>query len=254
MLTLSQIQRLAQRNHIGAHAQERDYIQHILLYSIYSLSQTFIFKGGTALRVVYRGNRYSEDLDFNGPDDAEAIKAAWKKATHELFAFGIQAEIRAVRLSGKGYSFDVSYQGPLFDGQDRTKGKVRIDVNLRQEVVETRRKLVAPEYDDLRPFVITALTPQHLMAEKVRAFLMRAKPRDAYDIWLLNQQGVNTSHELVAAKLAPFAIALTAENIQITLEKAHRTWERDLQPLLPQFLPWETVAPELSAQLMLLLY
>ena len=65
MLTRTQIQRLAQRNHIGMQAQERDYLQHLLLMLLYSRSQALIFKGGTALRLVYRGGRYSEDLDFS---------------------------------------------------------------------------------------------------------------------------------------------------------------------------------------------
>ena len=65
MLTRTQIQRLAQRNHVGMQAQERDYLQHLLLMLLYSRSQALIFKGGTALRLVYRGGRYSEDLDFS---------------------------------------------------------------------------------------------------------------------------------------------------------------------------------------------
>ena len=66
MLTRAQIQRLAQRHSIGVQTQERDYIQHLLLFLLYSKSQSLVFKGGTALRIVYKGNRYSEDLDFNG--------------------------------------------------------------------------------------------------------------------------------------------------------------------------------------------
>jgi len=39
--------------------QERDYVQHLLLALLYTRSQELIFKGGTALRLVLRGNRYS---------------------------------------------------------------------------------------------------------------------------------------------------------------------------------------------------
>jgi predicted nucleotidyltransferase component of viral defense system len=67
MLTRSQIQRFAQRQGIGVQSQERDYIQHLLLFLLYRRSQELVFKGGTALRMVYKGNRYSEDLDFNAP-------------------------------------------------------------------------------------------------------------------------------------------------------------------------------------------
>jgi len=44
-------------------------------------------------------------------------------------------------------------------------------------------------YDDLRPFVVSVLALQYLMAEKIRALLVRGKPRDVYDIWLLHPPG-----------------------------------------------------------------
>ena len=47
---------------------------------------------------------------------------------------------------------------------DRSKGKVRVDVNRRQEKVQTGRELVTSGYADVRPFVVTALTVEHLMA------------------------------------------------------------------------------------------
>ncbi len=50
---------------------------------------------------------------------------------------------------------------------------MRVDVNLRAEEVEERRDLVISEYDDVRPFVVTVLTRHHLLAEKVRALLVR---------------------------------------------------------------------------------
>ena len=94
MLTKAQIQRLAQRNRIGMQIQERDYLQHLLLWLLYSRSQDLIYKGGTALRMVYGGNRYSEDLDFNGQDDVAVLQSSWKELVARLRDFGVQAEMR----------------------------------------------------------------------------------------------------------------------------------------------------------------
>ena len=199
MLTRTQIQRLAQRNHIGMQAQERDYLQHLLLMLFYTRSQALIFKGGTALRLVYRGVRYSEDLDFSALISGEPVAAPvriaelrglWQAVVADLRDFGAEGELRNVWEGEVGFSFDVSYQGPLYDGRDRSKGKVRVDVSLRGEPSATRRELVRSEYDDVRPFVVTVLSPEHLLAEKVRALLVRAKPRDLYDVWLMVEQGV----------------------------------------------------------------
>jgi predicted nucleotidyltransferase component of viral defense system len=241
MLTRAQIQRLAQRNHIGMQVQERDYLQHLLLSLLYARSQALIFKGGTALRLVYQGNRYSEDLDFNGPDDVEALRHLWRDVVADLKDFGILAEVRNEWESEVGYSFDVSYQGPLYDGRDRSKGKVRVDVNRRPEPVETRRELVTSEYDDVRPFVVTVLTLEHLMAEKVRALLVRGKPRDLYDVWLLLSQGVSPDQALIKRKLALYEMAFSAEALEEALTRVQADWERDLRPLLPQFVGYEDV-------------
>jgi len=130
MLTKAQIQRLAQRNGVGMQVQERDYVQHLILRLLYSRSQALIFKGGTALRLVYGGSRYSEDLDFNGPDNVAMLQSLWKKIVAGLGDFGVVAEMRNDWVSDVGYSFDVSFQGPLHNGRDRSQGKVRVDVNL----------------------------------------------------------------------------------------------------------------------------
>ncbi len=249
MLTKAQIQRLAQRHRIGMQVQERDYIQHLLLWLLYSRTQELIFKGGTALRLVYGGNRYSEDLDFNGPDDVTALRALWEEVVAGLEDFGITAEMRNPWASNVGYSFDVSYRGPLYDGRDRSKGKVRVDINRRPEEVEVRRELVTSEYDDVRPFVVTVLTLEHLLAEKVRALLMRSKPRDLYDIWLLLRRGAQPDLPLIQRKLSLYGMTWERGALEEALERVRADWERDLRPLLPQFVTYEDVRRGVTALL-----
>ena len=113
MLTRAQIQRMAQRNGVGMQVQERDYLQHLILSVLYARSQALVFKGGTALRLVYRGNRYSEDLDFNGSDEVDTLRRLWANVIKALVDFGVVAEARNEWQTDVGYSFDVSYQGPI---------------------------------------------------------------------------------------------------------------------------------------------
>jgi hypothetical protein len=249
MLTRAQIQRPAQRHSIGVQVQEHDYIQHLLLFSLYSKTQSLVFKGGTALRMVYKGNRYSEDLDFNGPADIASVKEFWLGVLQYLHDFGVNAEIRYEWQSEVGYSFDVSYQGPLYDGRDRTKGKVRVDISTRQEKVDTQRGLITSEYDDIRPFVATVISLEHLLAEKVRALFMRSKARDVYDIWLLTSQGVRIDRDLVRKKLALYDLAFSGANLEDALEKAKADWTRDLRPLLPQLVTWKDALTQVSPML-----
>ncbi len=54
--------------------------------------QLQLYKGGTALRMVYHGNRYSEDLDFNGRNDVVVLQSMWQEIVARLRDFGIPAE------------------------------------------------------------------------------------------------------------------------------------------------------------------
>ena len=244
MLTRTQIQRLAQRRRIGMQVQERDYLQHLLLSLLYTRSQALVFKGGTALRLVLRGNRYSENLDFNGSEDVTIVQHLWEDVVAGLGNYGIVAEIRNAWTSNVGHSFDVSCRGPLYDGRDRSKSKVRVDINRRPEEVETRRELMASEYDDVRPFVVTVLTPEQMLAERIRALLVRGKPRDLYDIWLLLGQGVRPDRVLIERKLALYEMPFSGEALDAALARVRAGWERDLRPLLPQFVAYEDVVRE----------
>jgi len=253
MLTRAQIQRLAQRHRIGMQVQERDYIQHLLLLALANRSQGLVFKGGTALRLIYRGNRFSEDLDFSIAPGAHALvsvahlRGFWLQIVDDLSDFGVQAEVCNEWESEASYSLDVSYQGPLYDGRDRSKGKVRVDVSRRLEAIETRRELVRSEYDDVRPFVALVLTPEHLLAEKVRALIVRSKPRDLYDVWLLLNQGVTLERRIVEQKLSLYDLTLTPTALDAALTQAAADWDRDLQALLPQYVPAELALSGIGA-------
>jgi hypothetical protein len=107
--------RIAPRNGLGMQVQERDYSQHLLLWLLYSRSQALVYKGGTALRMIYGGNRYSEDPDFSGPSDVVVLQSFWQQIITRLRDFGIPAERRRELVSDVGYNFDVSFQGPLYE-------------------------------------------------------------------------------------------------------------------------------------------
>lgn len=234
MLTKQQLQRIALRHGIGLQAQERDYIQHLFLSVLCSRSQGLLFKGGTALRVLHHAPRYSEDLDFNTTRDLADTKALFRHAIADLAHFGVTAVARNEWESDAGYSFDLSYEGPLYDGRDRSKGKVRVDTNLRPEKVAVERRLVSSEYDDVVPFLLTALTVDHIFAEKVRALLTRGKARDLYDLWFLTEQGLSGDVALINAKLTLDETAFECKRFQQQVEALKNSWHRDLRPLLAQ--------------------
>jgi predicted nucleotidyltransferase component of viral defense system len=68
MIETSVIRGLANRCQTTAENVVREYFQHLFLSAIYRKkgSEKLLFKGGTALRIVWHSPRFSEDLDFTG--------------------------------------------------------------------------------------------------------------------------------------------------------------------------------------------
>jgi len=242
MLTRKQIEKIALKNRVPLFTQERDYIQAAYLSLLYSKTMSFVFKGGTCLRMVYGSPRYSEDLDFNSALGEDEAYSALETAAEELEYFGIRAEVRNKRMSRAGFGFTLSYMGPLFEGRDITKGLVRIDVSLRGESVSEDRITVRTEYDDVKTFIISAANLDHIFAEKVRALLVRGMARDLYDLWFLMERGIKPDLELINSKLSLYDKTYSQEEMNKRIAELEKSWTKDLKPLLGAVVPYNAAA------------
>ena len=68
---------------------------------------------------------------------------------------------------------------------------------------------------------------------------MRSKPRDLYDVWMLLSQGVSPDRAIIERKLALYEMTFSVEALEEALTRVHADWERELRPLLPQFVEYE---------------
>lgn len=199
-------------------------IKEILHYEIlYAMAQSealsqLTFQGGTALRLCYRGTRYSEDLDFACSEDfqTDAMKP---------FAELLQKEIAAA------YDLDVEIKKPKFNDQ-RTEGvsvarwsaKILVpqtDPSMPQNQVINIEVANVPAYEPdlvavnanyphlpapLQQMIIATETPSEILADKIVALGARPylKARDMWDIkFLLDRQTV-PDFKLVSKKLLDY--------------------------------------------------
>src|SRR3989338_9448761 len=90
----------------------REYVQHLFLTELYQLpeSEKLLFKGGTALRIVYNSPRFSEDLDFSlfgvMPNEVGLfVEHLFISVLAKLEGTGIKIEIsnKSASTSGGGY-------------------------------------------------------------------------------------------------------------------------------------------------------
>lgn len=68
MLNIENLEQFAKLKQTDVENAVREYYQHLFLSFLYQHpgSENLLFKGGTALRIIFQSPRFSEDLDFTG--------------------------------------------------------------------------------------------------------------------------------------------------------------------------------------------
>jgi len=243
------------------HVRRSEQLQLLLLDNLYSHSgsEKVIFQGGTALRWVYGGTRFSEDLDFVthlkrqkiesilaktyprtvnactaqfGPGSAEQqIKGSRKSAFKAMFVFRPerQRERIAVRLE-----FEMLEQGlqPVF--------KPHVLGELPQVAgLVTGGQLILPYTSS----IVLVETPEEILSDKIRALFERKyiKGRDIYDLWwIVTQMGVKPSWSVAREKLsmykARFVPARKADHFltKASKDEIMQALDSDLARFIPQ--------------------
>lgn len=218
------------------HILEQDYLQALFLSELYREVDTLVFTGGTYLRHAHGLDRYSEDLDFTAIDAAAPLDAL-AAATERLQRYGVGARLDDVDERADAVLATLRYDGPLYDGTDRSRGSIQFDVSTLDEVIRepTWQRLFLP-YPETRVVTARCLSLAEALAETIRALGTRTRGRDLYDCWYLLNQDVAIDIELVEHKFA--AIDATPE---LNLTVGAREYARDMEVLVEQPPAYETI-------------
>jgi len=175
----------------------REYLQHLILYHLYQQkgSHELFFKGGTALRIIHRSPRFSEDLDFDTnlhdiPTWESVIENTILSLSHET-----ELDIAESKSTTGGYLgiFTTSQYGKTI--------QIKFEISFRLK--DTRGVVRAVQSDYLPPYSLYSLTDSQLVTGKLSALFSRAKPRDFYDLYILlrmNMLSPSDKQQLVKAK------------------------------------------------------
>src|SRR3989344_1109249 len=126
----------------------REYCQHLFLSYLYrkKKSEQLLFKGGTALRIVFNSPRFSEDLDFSGYDfSIEEINSLIDSVLVDINKEGINTQKKVnPDTSGEtsgGYYAIVILKLLEFDSE------IRIQISLRnKEGLKSNTQLVENDF------------------------------------------------------------------------------------------------------------
>ncbi len=227
MITLRELRQEARRRGVALGALEKDYILTLILHNLYAEKEwqdTLIFKGGTALHRFYLGRRLSLDLDFTA-----SRPLLLSEIQQALEIPEIQTQIRDAREYHDALTIGrLAFVGPL--GHPNS---VKIDISFREKVQRAPHQLEMTTAF-LPPFRVTCMALEEILAEKIRAALMRRTPRDYYDLWLLFQRedlDFDALPDLLRAKLDTVKRAYEPELLWQEPEVLRRLWVDDLRQL-----------------------
>ena len=172
------------------------------------------FYGGTALRIFYGLDRYSEDLDFSlmAPDDSFELSEYFPTLKKEIASYGLNMEIaekektkesaiRSAFLKGNTkehmllfYASDPAASAVA--GNETIKIKFEVDTNPPAGATFEHKYRLLPA-----PYEVTLYNMPSLFAGKAHAVICRAwksrvKGRDLYDyvFYLSRGASLNTGH------------------------------------------------------------
>ena len=221
------------------------------------------FYGGTALRILYGLDRFSEDLDFSllKPTPGFSLKRYAPFIKAELAAFGFEVEVEArekavatavesafIKAGTMEHLIKIGFQERVHKEKKITI-KFEVDTDPPPMFATEAKYLLNPI-----PFSVLTFAPPDLFAGKMHAVLCRSwknrvKGRDWYDlVWYvqrdtplhlahLEARMIQSGHWKDEAPLTPekFQEVLRAKIAGLDVEKARV----DVRPFLRDFTPLE---------------
>jgi predicted nucleotidyltransferase component of viral defense system len=240
-------------------------LQILLLDSLYAVSgsEAIYFQGGTALRWIYGGMRFSEDLDFVtslAPEQIHMIlKKVYSRVNHACIAQFGPGLSEQVLKKGRKDAVKVFYIYRPLTQRERIAVKLEFEP-LKPARLPTVQRVILRDLPAITgllsggklimPYsssIVMAQTAEELLSDKIRALFERPylKGRDIYDIWWLTEcMQVVPSWEQTKTKLdmyrSPFVPARAADYFQKVsfLEDIIKAIVSDL----PRFIPKDIYA------------
>lgn len=233
MITSDRVKELASFYNIDSFTIIREYLQLLFLNYLYRIRKAnkIYFKGGTAIHLLFGSFRFSEDLDFSCAYDGKEIK---EMISHVEIELG--KELTGVRIlflyQGKqGIRFRLKYSSTIYT----YPFVIRIDFTKEKRLAKPITSPLATRFPLIVFPLVSHLSAEEILAEKIRALFIRGKPRDLFDLWFLLTKKVRIDLKLVNKKLAMYKDRrFTMENLK---EKIAQYDEKTLKTDLNHFLP-----------------
>lgn len=218
MLSIANLEKFIKQTQTSSENVVREYCQHLFLSFLYKQngSEKLLFKGGTALRIVFSSPRFSEDLDFTGANITQAeVEEIFINTLANIEHTGIHVELMEGKPTTGGYLGIVT-----FYAYEKTI-PVQIEVSLRRgKGITGVRALVENDY--IPAYTLVHLPKEEIIKGKIQALINRHKPRDFYDYFFL----LSGNYPLVKEKV-------NLVQVLALLKKTKTNFRNELRKFLP---------------------
>lgn len=180
MLSYDKIKQFSVKSQTNELNIRREYFQHLFLQNLYQQrgASSIFFKGGTAIRLVYKSPRFSEDLDFSTSKITNKSAETFVENTLlEIERIGIDTNIKESKLTSGGYLAIIRCKAW------ESETGLKVEISIRDKNPSGRVLLLSNDY--IQAYPISVLSQDTIASEKITALLTRSKPRDFYDLYFL---------------------------------------------------------------------
>ena len=232
MLDKETCKKLAKELKIDLFTILREYLQLLFLKYFYLKkdSEKVYFKGETALRFLLGSFRFSEDLDFSTSLSPRTLSKLIEKTIEDLSKEGIAVSFK------KRKTLSDSFSGRIFQKQEGYSFPltIRVDFSLREKSIKFENSYIETVFPVSAYPLVTHLSFEEIMSEKIRALFIRGKGRDIFDIWFLLTKKVPINWELINKKMLIYNKKVTLEKLISAIKNIP---DEEIESDLTRFLP-----------------
>lgn len=232
MISTDKIKELAAKYQATELNVTREYFQHLFLSYFYQqpISGLIYFKGGTALKIIYKSPRFSEDLDFSiHKIDVGKLEESILKALEQIEKENVEVSLREAKITSGGYLANI-----VFKTQGFQAVVIQLEISSRKGDLRGGITTIASDY--ILPYIINSLAQELLVDEKIQALLHRGKPRDFYDLYFILRSNLLSLAKRVVLpqvlKILKDTDINFGKELKVFLPKTHWAIIRDFKQVL----------------------
>lgn len=156
------------------------------MFLIYTkITRGLIFKGGTCLWKIFRGKRFSEDLDF----ESEKVINPIGQLTALIRDFGFDVMTIKEKITDRSLYSRLEVSSKILG-----RVPVAIEITFGRKRKWQEIEYISP-YPIIPRFDILVLSKEIIALDKLDAIINRNKARDVYDLFMLLKEGVTVKFE-----------------------------------------------------------